>query len=299
MKTFHSAELLATPPKPLDYIVDGLLLRGGGGDTAGMPGSCKSTILLSMSAAISVGSSWFGLRTSCTPAAWISGEASSSDTIQRDLHRLKVGESDILFILPDDVMFRWADDQWVTTTEGRTIIDRIRELGIGFVVMDTVGSLVAGLKEIDNDQQRQLARHLRAELHGITFHTISHTNQATAKDSLEWRLHYLARAGGNGFPGAMRWAGGAALLSGESDAKALGLDEIELAGRRLIAFGASKYNEQPAPAWTNKTPAVFEIKPDGHLVLFKDGSEMHSVAQRLAEFSKKRKEASNAADDWK
>lgn len=297
MKEFHSASLLATPPDPLDYIVDGLLLRGGGGDVAGMPGSCKSTILLSMSAAISTGASWFGLRTACTPAAWISGEASSEKAIQRDIHRLHVGESDILFMLPDDVMFRWIDDQWITTQEGRAVIDRIRVLGIGFIVMDTIGSLVAGLQEVNNDQQRQLARHLRHELDGLTWLTVSHTNQSSAKDTLAWRLHYLSRAGGNGFPGAVRWAAGATLLSGEDDALAVGLEDYDVADRRLIAFGASKFNEQPPTCWTNNTPAIFELKKDGSLMLFKDGRELHSMSQKVATFVAKREVLH--ADNWK
>lgn len=298
MRTFHSAELLAAPPEPIRYLIEGLLMLGGGGDTAGMPGSCKSTILLSMASAISSGNSWFGLKTALTPTAWISGEASSEKAVQRDIHRLKIGEADITFVLPDDVLFRWCDNRWMTTNEGRAIIDRLRMLGIGFVVIDTIGSVCAGLKEIDNDQQRQLARHLRGEFHGITYHTISHTNQASATAALEWRLHYLARAGGNGFPGAMRWAGGAALLSGEADAKAVGLDEVQLGAHKLIAFGASKFNEQPPPGWTNKTPALFELRRDGQLVLFRDGREMHSVLSQVADFSKKRKEAKNNDNDF-
>lgn len=282
MRTFHSSELLASSPAPIQWLVDGLIQLGAGGDVSGMPGEGKSTILLSMAAAISVGRPWFGLKTSGVPAAWISGEASGADALARDLHRLKIDESDITFMLPGDVLFKWCDDEWVTTEEGRAAIARIRELKIGFMVLDTIGSLCAGLKEIDNDQQRQLARHLRAELHGITWLSISHTNQASARDDLTWRLHYLSRAGGNGFPGAVRLAAGvsrlrtymkpnAAFETNEGDV--FGIGSRDVSEKKLIAFGVSKSNETPTPVWTNHHPAFFEIRRNGELVLFKDGRE--------------------------
>lgn len=282
MKTFHSTELLSTPPKPIIYLVEGLLPLGCGGDTSGMPDSGKSTILLSMAASVSIGAPWFGLKTALTPVAWITGEASGGDVLQRDLHRLRVTDSDITFMLPDDVLFRWHDEQWVTTGEGRAAIDRIREQKIGFVVLDTIGSLCAGLKEIDNDQQRQLARHLRDELHGLTYQTISHTNQASARDELSWRLHYLSRAGGNGFPGAQRWAAGVSRLKVErvgnailekNEGEAFCISVADVRGKKLIAFGVSKNNEAPPACWTNNHPAIFEIRPDGGLVLVRDGRE--------------------------
>jgi len=274
MKQIHSKELLATPPKPIQYLIQDFLPLGTHGDVSGMPDSGKSTILLSMAASISIGAPWFGLKASKTPSAWVTGEASGSDVLARDLHRLKVsGEADITFTLPDDVMFRWADDQWITTTEGRLVIDKLRAAVIGFVVLDTIGSLCAGLKEIDNDQQRQLARHVKSELNGITTQTISHTNQASAKEALSWRLHYLSRAGGNGFPGAQRWAAGVSRLQ-EQDADVIGIHKDEINNKKLIAIGVSKNNEAPTSCWTNFTPAIFEIKQDGALLLVKDGREV-------------------------
>ena len=282
MKTFHSSELLATPPAPISWLIDGLIQLGSGGDTSGMPGDGKSTILLSMAAAVSTGATWFGLKTAATPVAWISGEASGNEALARDLHRLKVGEADITFVLPDDVLFRWIDERWVTTGDGRATIDRIRELGCGFVVLDTIGSLCAGLREIDNDQGRQLARHLRAELHGITWQTISHTNQASARDELSWRLHYLSRAGGNGFPGAVRLAAGVTRVRAymrpnaaveTNEGEAFGITGSDVKAKKLIAFGVSKSNETPQPVWTNNHPAIFEVRRDGGLLLVRDGRE--------------------------
>lgn len=276
MREFHSTELLSRPLKPIDYLVDGLLPLGTIGDVSGPPGDGKSTILLSLSDSISAGRPWFGRRVRQMPVAWISGEASGEDAIQRDLHRIKAGQdSDILFIQPEEEpMFRFDKSlaRWITTAEGAAILQRCRDGGVGFAVFDTIGSLCAGLVEIDNDQQRQLARHLRRELGCMSGVTVSHTNQASARDELAWRLHYMSRAGGNGFPGAVRWAAGVSQLQ-EDDAERLGgrITQDEIRGSRLAAFGVSKHNEMPRPGCNNSSPMVFEIKPDGELVLLVDG----------------------------
>lgn len=290
MIDIHSSQLLFAPPQPIEYLVDELLPLGAGGDVSGPPGEGKSTILLSLAAKISTGAPWFGQKTTQTPCAWISGEASSPAALARDLHRLKVSEDvDILFMLPTSEMFRFIGDTWTTTSEGEAVLARIRAAQIGFVVLDTIGSLCAGLKEIDNDQQRQLARHLRACLTGLTWITISHTNQASAKDALPWRLHYLSRAGGNGFPGAVRWAAGvSAVVEEDYTLPKCALPAWPTAGNpRFVAFGVSKHNEMPAPVWTNRAPSIFEIRGDGSLVLVLDGREGRGRAMP------QRKEAKN------
>lgn len=276
MELIHSNELLSSAPSPIEYLVDGFLTRGGVVDVSGPPGEGKSTLVMSMASHISTGAPWFGLKVSQTPVAWVTGEASSKNALARDLHRLALPEdTDITFVLPCGELFRWLDNQWNTTQEGAAIIKSIRDRGVGMVVLDTIGSLVSGSKEIDNDQQRQLAPHLRAEFAGLTCVTISHTNQSSAKDDLAWRLHYLSRAGGNGFPGALRWAGGVAALTPD-ESHELGLPE----GLRYVAFGASKHNEMPRPVWTNRSPAVFEIRDCGGLVLARDGREVRKMEEK-------------------
>lgn len=277
MRKFHSAELVARKPKPVEYIVDELIPAGGIRDISGPPGEGKSTIALSLAISISTGLGWwFGLKTTTAPVAWVSGELSDEDTAARDLHRLHANsDSDITFLLPDSEMFRFdsKNERWITTHEGKKVLDEIFRLGIKVTFFDTTGSVVAGSKEIDNDQQRQLARHIRSETKGLglTVVTISHTNQASAKEKLSWRLHYLSRAGGNGFPGAIRWAAGVSALQTD-DAEALGLEEADVINRRLVGFGVSKHNEMPTPVWTNKKPVIFEITEDGALVIFKLGA---------------------------
>lgn len=295
MKIFHSASLVAKPPKPIKWLVEGLLPIETLGDVNGPPGDGKSTILLSLSDSVSRGDEWFGHKTMKTPVAWISGEASSEDSMQRDMQRLNVAtDSDIIVMLTEEVLFRWdtsGPGRWITTDEGAAAINRCREAEVGFVVIDTTGSVTAGLKEIDNDQQRQLARHIKRAFAGITVLTVSHTNQSSMQGELDWRLHYLSRAGGNGFPGAIRWSAGVSKLQPQ-DAEKLGgrvtRDEIEQA--KLVAFGISKHNEMPRPSGCNNNqPMIFEIRPDGALTLIADGSSVGLYQRQAAGAGKNEK----------
>lgn len=302
MNEFHSFDLLSKPAPGIKYLIDKLLPVGTVGDVSGPPGDGKSTILLSLVAAVSLGEKWFGHLTKKTRVAWISGEASSSDAIARDLHRLQISkEADILFLLPEEPLFKF-DRQisgWVTTAEGGSIFQRLRDAEIGFAVIDTIGSLVAGLQEVDNDQQRQLARHIRAEASGKTVITVSHTNQASTKEALDWRLHYLSRAGGNGYPGAIRWAAGVTRLQ-ESDAGKIGdrLTSVEISDAKIVAFGISKHNEMPQPPSNNYSPMLFEIKETGELVLIADSTavKLHQRANAAAVAARKKSSATSIPD---
>lgn len=312
MKVFHSAALVSRPAKPIKWLIEGLLPLGTLGDISGSPGDGKSTLALSLADHISRGQRWFGRAVQQMPVVWISGEASDEDAVQRDLQRLNAGrDSDITFILPDEEMFRWDQykSAWVTTSEGSAVLKHCQEIGAGFIITDTGGSLCAGLKEIDNDQQRQFARYMRRELllaahieielvrRQQTGLNISHTNQMSQKDDLEWRLHYLSRAGGNGFPGAIRWAAGVSLLRPD-DAKRLGgrVTEDEIVEARMFAFGISKHNEMPRPSWNNRSPAIFDIKQSGELVMIADG-EAIAMYQR-SEAAAKPAPASTDADKY-
>lgn len=300
MKVFHSASLVTRPPKLIKWLIEGLLPIKTLGDVSGPPGDGKSTLLLSIADCVSRGADWFGHKTLKTPVAWISGEASDEDSMQRDMQRLSVSpDSDIIVMLTEEPLFRWepggaGSGCWVTTDEGAAAINRCREAEVGFAVIDTAGSVTAGLKEIDNDQQRQLARHIKRAFTGITVITVSHTNQSSTKEDLDWRLHYLSRAGGNGFPGAIRWASGVSKLQPEDSEKLGGRvtrDEIEQA--KLVAFGISKHNEMPRPAGCNNNqPMIFEIRSDGALVLVADGSSVGLYQRQAAGAGKNEKRRS-------
>lgn len=287
MKVFHSRELIARPPKPVRYIVEVLLPESlVPCDISGPPGAGKSTIVLSMVEHISTGKKWFGRNVQQRAVAWISGEASDEDAITRDLLRLQADpESDITVIFPERELFRWnkKEGRWEVTEEGEKVLEYCKSRGIGLVVIDTCGSVCAGLVEIDNDQQRQLARMLRRVV-GLPCITISHTNQSSAKEPLPWRLHYQSRAGGNGFPGAIRWAAGVSILQSQ-DAQELGgrITKEEIEQSRLVAFGASKYNEIPCPKdCNNHNPMIFEITPTGELTLVAEGGAVAACKAQKA-----------------
>ncbi len=291
MKVFHSRELLATPPRPVQFIVDGILpVTLIPCDISGPPGDGKSTIVLSLAEHVSTGKKWFGHQVQQRVVAWVAAESSDPDAISRDLWRLQADpESDIAVIFPEAEMFRWNKRElvWELTDEGGLIIQFCRDAGIGLLVIDTLGSVCAGLEEINNDQQRQLARMLKKTIRIPTI-TISHTNQASARDTLSWRLHYLSRAGGNGFPGAIRWAAGVSKLQ-EQDVESIGyrFDKSEIASSRLVAFGVSKHNEIPRPATCNNDePMIFEINPSGRLSLAADGVSVSAHKRQAAAYTK-------------
>jgi hypothetical protein len=55
MKTIDAADLLAAPPQPISWAVEGLMPIGTVGDLAGPPGAGKSTLILDLATAIASG----------------------------------------------------------------------------------------------------------------------------------------------------------------------------------------------------------------------------------------------------
>lgn len=138
MREFHSDQLLCTKPKPISWLVYGLLPLGTLGDVSGPPGDGNTTILLSLAKDVSGGNNWFGNQVSKTRTAWIPGEATSEDAIARDLWRVRAGkDTDILFISPSKEMFNFSlhSGAWQTSDEGEKILNRCREAGIGLLII--------------------------------------------------------------------------------------------------------------------------------------------------------------------
>lgn len=295
IKIADAAELLARPPRPIEWLVRDLIPLGTAGDVFGPPGDRKTSITLDLALAIASGAgAWYGLPIISGPVVLLGGERSGRDTLARDLHRLAQGR-----VLEGGMLLSPADDDgecppiraWNRersgcdeTVEGREISARLADCKPVLVIIDTVLSVTSGGNIVDVDQQSKLGRAIRRWTRqlGTTTLTISHTNQARARDPLELRLNWISRQGSSGLPGAVRWLAGVSRLR-EDDKLARFLDLADdVAHRRLIAIGVSKHNEMPRPAWSDRHPAIFEMPPDGSLALVKDGRE---VAESIAKQS--------------
>jgi len=278
-----AAHLLASPPPPIEWAIDGLLPIGTVGDVFGPPGEGKSSLTLDMAIAVaSGGGTWFGRRCIAGPVVLLGGERSGISAFSRDLHRASQGRSvdPGMLILPQnehgDCPPLWAwdkqNDQWATTPWGKQVTEWLTAINPVLIIIDTLASAASGSDIINQPQQYALGILIRqwAKMLGDpTILTISHTNQSSSAQEVERRLHYLSRAGGNGLPGAVRWiAGVTRLRSGEMDLVSGGHDyDPRDPVKRFIAFGVSKHNEAPLPLWTPERPAIFQMTPDGALAL--------------------------------
>ena len=278
MKTLDAADLLAAPPTPISWAVEGILPVGTVGDLAGPPGEGKSTLVLDLSMAIASGcGSWYGHPCIGGKVVLLGGERGSDATLARDLHRIHRGrtiERDRLLAPSSDddhpPIWHWHAEGWVLTSWGKTISAWLQQLQPAMVILDTHMSVTAGTVQVDNAQQYAYGVELRRwakALHGPVVLTLSHTNQLSAGQALSSRLHYLSRAGGNGLPGALRWAAGLSRLRPDDAlAKQLGL-EHRAEQSWLVALAISKANEMPRCPWSPGTPAIFELLPDGGIEL--------------------------------
>lgn len=281
---WDAADLLSKPTQPIGWLVDGILPTGTVGDVFGPPGEGKSTILLHLAMTIATDAgNWFGCRCASGRVAILGGEKSSEGAAARDLHRVWRGRGiepgQLKISQQDEPLWRWDRlvQGWVLTEVGQQETASLAVFQPVLVLLDTTMAVAAGGDQIDNVAQYSLGKTIQRwarDLGGASVLGVSHTNQASAKESAAWRLNYLSRAGGNGLPGALRWLAGVTRIRPDDDlAKLLGLED-EVARKKLVAFGVSKNNEIPTPTWNPHAPAVFEIKEDGSLLLVRDGREV-------------------------
>ena len=193
-----------------------------------------------------------------------------------------------MFFIPDlrDPLWEWNKQtgKWIRTKAYSEALKGIKRIKPVMLIGDTIMRITAGIEELNNTQQAYLGREMEEfsrEL-GCLFLVIGHTNQSSARESLNWRLHYTARSGGNGLPGVMRYCFAVTRLH-EHDSKTTGFPEDSLNFRRLLACGISKGNELPWRAWSDTNPAFFEILTDGQLVRIdkKPVKTGEGIAERL------------------
>lgn len=282
--------LMSSPPQKMEWAVDGLLPLGVVADISGPPGAGKTTLMTDLALAIAGESGrWHGKSCIGGPVVILGGERSDPGALSRDLHRTgRPAPGPGALVVPHHAgdcppIWRWnrrADDaagRWELTTWGNEVTDWLCGVKAALVVVDTILSAAAGCDLLDQPQQYALGQTIRAwsRQTGVPMTlSVSHTNQSSsgALTQLHDRLDYLSRAGGNGFPGALRHLGGLTKLrTGEVP----GIDTET--DRTLFAFGFSKHNESPPTAWTHHTPAIFSQR-SGRVELVMSGEE---VGQRL------------------
>lgn len=323
----------ADPPPPVDWLVEGILPAGVAGDVFGSPNAGKSSLIYSLAVHIAGGSpTWFGRAIKPGRVVIVGGEHSGRDAHWRSAHRfvaevcLSRGQ---LFTVDQTPILKWHKGYTSDKTQegwhyrqpstgtgerlnhpgGAAIIEKIAELRPALVIFDTTLAVAEGCNQLDNPQQYALSEFMQKRivpaLHGSTVITISHTNQASSSMELTRRLHYEARAGGNGAPGAFRWMAGLTRIRDAEDCEALGdvIDAKDVKRRSFFAFGVSKHNEV-RPAWTNESPAVFETMADGKILMVASGErvkEAQEAAARNKEDSKedRPKKAKGKADPAK
>lgn len=280
-----AADLAQADIPEIDYLIDGILPAGSCGDVSGEPGGGKTSLLMSLMLHLAAGKhEWFGRRITSGPVMILGGEKSSRAVWIRDLARAGAREMDLecgRFIIPpfkQGALWEWAakGKYWEKTGAWNAVTSIAKDLKPTLVVGDTIGRMALGQDPLDIPQQQRLAMQLEElrDVIGCTLITLSHTNQASKKESIRQRLDYISRSGGNGLPGHMRWLCGVTRLNEKEVAAVLGLDPnnaddaFEIETRRFVAVGVSKDSEMPRPAWTPGAPAILEMKADGRLEMF-------------------------------
>lgn len=129
-------------PAP-EFIIDGLLEHRGFSAVVGAPGVGKSGIVLDMAAAISTGRRWMGRAVMRQRVLYLPGEGLSG-AVQRLLawesaHDVDLGAD--LFLGDSIIQAAASKEAW------GAVVQRIVDLEIGFVIIDTFARATVGLEE--------------------------------------------------------------------------------------------------------------------------------------------------------
>lgn len=305
------ADLLSQAPE-IDWLVEGILPSGTVGDVFGAPSDGKTTLILDLAVHVAAGSgTWCGRRIAGGPVLILGGEKSSAEVWRRDYHRaggpeLIGGERGRFIIAPADLgpLWEWNRRQniWEKPTGSwNSLMAVAADIRPVLTIIDTIGRVAAGQDPLDIPQQQRLAVQMEAlqKRIGGTVLSLSHTNQASKKEKLKDRLDYVARSGGNGLPGHLRWLLGVTRLSEIEVAAALGLDPqnaddaYDIETRRLIGVAVSKGSEMPPAAWPRTEPAIFDLRDDGKLEMI--GTQSARIIEQMIDDAAGRKKSGKGA----
>lgn len=288
-------DICQQPLSPVDWLVDRIFPRSGAGTVDGPPDCGKSSLIVNLAATIANGGGcWFGQDCLSGPVVVLGGEKSSRAVWRRDFERLgKVSRPGYFFVPAlDGPLWMWnrREGVWIKTPSYKEAIRGIKRIKPVLVIGDTIMRLGLGINQLDNAQQAALGLELDelATEAGCLFLTIGHTNQASTKEALSWRLHYLSRAGGNGLPGILRYCFAVTRIHRadiEKNGELEGMfSPLDVSWRKIIACGVSKGNEIPTAAWTNNDPALFEIGRDGQIMMLERSSPGYGTGEERLKY---------------
>lgn len=166
-------------PPPL---IAGLLPSQAVVTFAGIPGIGKSFVALSWACAVATGEPWFG-RTVAGPyrVAYLLGEGWSQFG-----HRVQAWEDVHSRSLPDHLRFIDGAGEGIDLTDDvqvKAIIERLRQMGPGLVIVDTFAMLARVESENDNAQVGKVltAAHRIVRATGATVVLVHHVSKAAGQ----------------------------------------------------------------------------------------------------------------------